>query len=363
VALALEEQAVTTAAGAVVNRPVSNTPIKNRCLIIHAARPSERFKTIVVLGVERGGTSMVAGVLRALGIDLGKRVGLNHEDARFITTDPQRLKRIIAIRNQEAAVWGFKMPNAATILDFFEANLRKPHYLIVYRNLASVADSWQQRGTGEYLGAIERGLEFYRLIAQHLRQSKRPAMIINYERATADKRGVVEDFVAFLGLDVGKATIERAVGVVADDGEGYFNLPEQFFLVEPRPLTPDRPPLPTNSNWAEIVGPGGWITFESINKKLVLTLPDRKLPQKFWLMLDFESEPRVDMATLPLRIYFDFIGLMIPAHCARPPVVHGRNHYLVETSGLASAIGFGPLLLNSKFKLSPVLLEALPSDA
>jgi hypothetical protein len=349
--------------GVVLNRPLSGTPVKNRCLIINPPRPSERFKTVVVLGVERGGTSMVAGVLRALGVDLGKRVGLNHEDARFITTDPQRLKRIIAIRNQEAAVWGFKMPNAATILDFFEANLRHPNYLVVHRNLASVADSWHQRGAGEYLGAIERGLEFHRLIVQHLRRSKRPAMIVNYERATADKRGAVEDLAAFLGLEVGEQVIERAVGIVSDDGQGYFNLPEEFFVVRPNPLPADRPLLSTNSNCSEIVDPDGWITFDKIHKKLVLKLADRRLPQKFWLTLDLEAEPHLDLTILPLRIYFDFVGAMVPAHCARPPIVRGRNHYLVETSGFANAIGFGPLVPNTKFKLSAQLLEALPNDA
>jgi hypothetical protein len=347
----------------VLNRPSSGTPIKNRCLIVNPPSSSERFKTIVVLGVERGGTSMVAGVLRALGVDLGNRVGLNHEDPRFITTDLQRLKRIIAIRNQEAAVWGFKMPGAATILDFYEANLRKPYYLIVYRNLASVADSWYQRGAGEYLGAIERGLEFHRLIVKHLRKSKRPAMIVNYERATADKRGAVEDLAAFLGIDVGEQIIERAVGIVSDDGQGYFNLPEEFFAVEPKPLPAERLVLPTNSNCSEIVGPDGWITFDKIQKKLVLKLADRRLPQKFWLTLDLEAEPDLDLTIQPIRIYFDFVGAMVPAHCARPPIVRGKNHYLVETSGLASAIGFGPLVPNTKFKLSARLLEALPNDA
>jgi|SRR5665213_1451040 len=341
------------------NRPLAATPAKKRCLTINPPITGEKHKTIVVLGVERGGTSMAAGMLRALGIDLGKRVGLNHEDPRFITTDHNRLKQVIAVRDREADVWGFKMPNAATILDFFEANLRNPYYLIVYRNLASVADSWQQRGTGEYLGAIDRGLELNRLIVEHLRRSKRPAMIVNYERAVADKNGTVDDVVGFLGLAVDDEAVERAIGIMAGDGQGYLNLPEYFFAVEPKPISPERATLATDSNASEIIDADGWITFENMKKKLVLRLANgAKLPQKFWMRLDIDAPRGVDLRTLPLRIYFDFVGEMFPAHCARPSINRGQNAYLVETSGMATAIGFGPLLPNTRFKLSVELLEA-----
>ena len=180
------------------NRPLNATSVKNRCLLVSPPVPNERFKTVVVLGVERGGTSMAAGVVRALGVDMGRRVGLNHEDPRFNTTDFAGLKRIIELRNREADVWGFKMPQVAPMLGDLQGIMRNPYYLVVYRNLASIADSWRQRGTGEYLGVIERALHFNQLIVDHLRKSKRPAMIINYERAVANKRETVEDIVRFL---------------------------------------------------------------------------------------------------------------------------------------------------------------------
>ena len=40
-----------------------------------------------MLGVERGGTSMVAGVVRAMGINLGDHAGRNHEDPNFLKDD------------------------------------------------------------------------------------------------------------------------------------------------------------------------------------------------------------------------------------------------------------------------------------
>jgi len=62
---------------------------------------------IVVLGGYRGGTSMVAGVLRGLGVFMGGRMGAesggtNHEDLDFQLQKPLIVRHLIDKRNKKS---------------------------------------------------------------------------------------------------------------------------------------------------------------------------------------------------------------------------------------------------------------------
>jgi hypothetical protein len=78
--------------------------------------------------------------------------------------------------------------------------------------------------------------------------------------------------------------------------------------------------------------------------------------------VDLDVSRGVDLSSCPLRIYFDFIGALFPAHCARPTVQRGENYFFVETSGRAKALGFGPLQVPVRFRIQPVAYEAAPND-
>jgi hypothetical protein len=62
-------------------------------------------KTVVVLGVDQGGTTMLAGVLQALGVFMGERLGPVLEDVSLNqaikSCDYRRVNEIVKIRNAE----------------------------------------------------------------------------------------------------------------------------------------------------------------------------------------------------------------------------------------------------------------------
>src|SRR5687768_290341 len=79
--------------------------------------------TFVVLGAPRGGTSMVAGALHHLGLFMGQPLSQgSYEDATLITAISRQnlgtVKKTIAARNREHAVWGWKQPAQ---VDYFVA--------------------------------------------------------------------------------------------------------------------------------------------------------------------------------------------------------------------------------------------------
>lgn len=340
---------------------------KSSSYVVNKPRRSEAVKTVVVLGVERGGTSMVAGIIRALGVDMGKKVGLNHEDPLFLSEDTAVLANRIRTRNRENSVWGFKVPKSANFLAFYEEHLRRPYYIIIHRNALAIADSWVQRGAGNALDVIEHTIRYHTQILDHCRKTKRPVLMLNYERCVSSEEGkldAVRTIADFLDIELTDELRERAEAMITGDGKGYVNLPEHFFLVTPASKRPERPAIAIEDTTPELADAAGWVDYDNLKKKRVYRLASgANLPRKFWMELDLDASANFDFAAQPLRIYFDFTGQFYPAHCARPPVSRGSNIFLVETSGNAAAWAFGPLDPGVKIRTAVRLYEADGSDA
>jgi len=340
---------------------------KSSSYVLNKPRRSEAMKTVVVLGVERGGTSMVAGIIRALGIDMGKKVGLNHEDPQFLAEDTKVLANRIRARNRESSVWGFKVPKSANFLAFYEEHLRKPYYVVVHRNALAIADSWVQRGAGNPLDVIEHTIRYHTQILDHCRQTKRPVLMLNYERCVASDEGkleAVQTIANFLDVELTEDLKERAEAMITGDGKGYVNLPEHFFLVTPAAARPERKTIEIVNLTPDLSDAAGWIDYDSLKKKQIHRLASgENLPRRFWMELDVDGSANFDFAAEPLRIYFDFTGQLFPAHCARPKVKPGKNIFLVETSGNASAFAFGPLEPGVKIRTSVKIYTADNTDS
>lgn len=340
-----------------MNKPSLATTKKNSSLVLNYSANIAAQRTVVVLGVERGGTSMAAGIVRALGISMGQRAGLNHEDPLFLTDEQDRLQNRIKMRNTQEDVWGFKVPKASMMTDFYETHLRNPLYIVVYRNPVAIIDSWLQRGADSPLGVMDRIMAYQNAIFDLMRKTKAPVLMLNYERAVQNattKLQTVESVAAFVGIELTEELCDRAIGMMTGDGHGYVNLPEHFFAVSPlsETLASDSELLMVEA--ADVRDDTGWIQHEKVPPRLIYTpKTTENLPKKFILEMEFDHGGTMTVETNPLRIYFNFIGEYFPGHCARPPVQLGQNRYLVETSGQASAIAFGPLEANVRFKLAP----------
>ena len=204
-------------------RPRMNVRHKNEtkhaCIVVNPPR-GDAAKTVAIYGVQRGGTSMVAAVVAALGVDLAGE-GLNHEDVRFQTAEGEALDALIAQRNAEKLVWGFKAPQTTLKLDYLAPRLRNPHYVCVLRNPAAVADSVMMRRGGKPGDLLRRALRFYDKMATLAAETTDPLIVVNYERAAADPDGFVAAMADFLEIDAGEALRARAAGMVTGDGGGY----------------------------------------------------------------------------------------------------------------------------------------------
>lgn len=212
-------------------KSLQKTDKKSVCIVINPPHDAPT-KTVIVLGVQRGGTSMAAGVLRALGLDMGK-TGLNHEDARFLSRTEKQLAAVIAKRNKEQEVWGFKAPEVSLQLDFLAGEVRSPYYVCVMRNITAVIDSVMQRrgGQADPRALMKRVLKYYTQIGKLVRETKDPLLLVNYERAAANPAEFVQALIDFVGFEPDEATREAAEKMITGDGGGYLNLAKEWFFV------------------------------------------------------------------------------------------------------------------------------------
>src|SRR4051812_31176596 len=171
---------------------------------------SSPSRPVVITGMHRSGTSLVASYLSSLGIHLGDRLipadrrnprGY-FEDTGFVAlhgrilrdatveepghrdwgwTESERLDRGVLARYAEEAralaasraegegIWGWKDPRTSLLLDFWDEILEeRPLYLLLYRLPWEVADSMQRLGADVFLRNPEWAYPIWTFYNRHL---------------------------------------------------------------------------------------------------------------------------------------------------------------------------------------------------
>lgn len=189
-------------------------------------------KTVVVIGLPQGGTSMLAAVVDALGVPMtaGAMGNFEAEDGRPSVGDELKtwIGKVVDW-NRRSDVWGFK----DTLLWRFDANvvqavLRNPYYLVAVRDTAAI----MQRRAANH-GVVEPHnlyavLEFIMEQQQALWQlvqalSDAPLIVVSYERTIRDGESAcrfVGQVANFLGIQPTNEQVLLALSRISQTG-GY----------------------------------------------------------------------------------------------------------------------------------------------
>jgi hypothetical protein len=209
------------------------------------------MKTIVILGMHRSGTSMVAGILQQLGVDIGgdlleayisnpfghfENKQFYEINKRILATcggdwlSPPPLEIILqqnnlyskeimdVINRNKSELWGWKDPRTAFTIDLFLPYLENPYFIVCYRNNFDIASSLNRRDGLE----IE---ECYLLIDTYLKRiddffKKHPSLKkldLSYEDIRKNPRIEIEKIIHFLGINQDDKKIPRAINFIASD--------------------------------------------------------------------------------------------------------------------------------------------------
>jgi hypothetical protein len=334
-------------------RTVLGTGRKDVCAALRPTTlaPGEP-RTAVVLGIARGGTSMVAGVLRGLGVNMGEDLGFNHEDARVQQIVNRQefatFAEIARKRDVEHGTWGFKFPEASVVMDRFHPALRNPHYLFVIRHPLARGQSAVKRTGGNIGGSVVEALRSYEAIFAFLDAIDAPVLLINYEQATEDREAATQQIADFIGLEAAPDLVARAASMITGQGTGYVNLPEHAFYAEESVgaggealAVPHASLTPGEIGYAE-------------DRASVWSAPEGGFPKTF--RLGFGLSGGRARAGDAVRLYYDYEGAFHAGHRLLVEVGSTAPVFRIDAAAGLKRIAIVPM--NEKSRVGSVRFEA-----
>jgi hypothetical protein len=174
-------------------------------ILLNAIPEPTPQRTYVTFGVERGGTSLVAGVLRALGLYLGDIPEGNNEDKAFHNKPLGQMKATIARRNQEYDVWGWKYPTASSYLPVLSKSVRNAFFIVVYRDVVATALSRAQ-WDGEFIRrngrmSVHETNAIVNANTGFALATRRPVLLISNEKAASRTSDLIDELADFLYVE------------------------------------------------------------------------------------------------------------------------------------------------------------------
>lgn len=170
-------------------------------------------KTLILFGMPRGGTTMIANVVRSMGVYLGEGLPVNLEDCDFnwdvlgrTNPDWTREQKIASIRqsvesrNQKFDIWGWKYPRVDLYLKDIHSQVVNPMFVCVFRDV--VASTWRSvvRRGQPAADVIGYALELQANQLTLLDETGAPSLLVSYEKAIDDPLQLAASLNQFMGL-------------------------------------------------------------------------------------------------------------------------------------------------------------------
>jgi hypothetical protein len=189
--------------------------------VIATGRPSPRRRkdlarrTLIVTGIARSGTSLVATLLKEAGVFMGEFLhDVVNEDAQILELlrhrDTAVLRKLIAARNAEHACWGFKIPNLHVYLTCAELEwFRNPYLIVIYRDPVAVA---VRNAISEYFSELDSMVKTANAmhgLAQFVQRVHCPVLLLSYEKALSLPNMVIDRVLEFCDIRLDDAQRAR----------------------------------------------------------------------------------------------------------------------------------------------------------
>lgn len=162
-------------------------------------------RTLVVSGVARSGTSMVARVLAGGGVFMGEHhdevVFEDHEcNEYFGRNDLAGFERLVRRRNRQRPVWGFKRPHLHVHGPDVIASLRNPLVILTVRDPVAVAERNVISEHRDPVRCLSEATADLTAMVSFAASLPCPALLVSYEKAIQSPRALVDRLVEFCGL-------------------------------------------------------------------------------------------------------------------------------------------------------------------
>lgn len=202
--------------------------LTNKGVVLAQPSLSGAQKTIVVVGVARGGTSIVAGSLKHLGIFMGNANDPVFEDTRlslaFEKQSKEKFESVIADYNNKHDVWAWKRPSSLNDLSRIAKKLRNPHFVFVFRDMLSVANRNKISMKHGVIGSLEAAFNDYKKIVSFIKKTSHPALLVSSEKAVKHKKEFIDSLIDFSGLQPTAEQVEQAGAFISPEPTSYLKI-------------------------------------------------------------------------------------------------------------------------------------------
>lgn len=185
-------------------------------------------RTLIIVGVARGGTSLAAGSLHHLGVFLGDQSAAPvFEDMRLSNAFEQRSsekpEEIISDYNSRYEVWGWKRPSNLNNLGSLDRILRNPLYIVIFKDVFSIANRNRiSMGVIDVYDNISKALDQYRIINDFIAKTRSAKMLVSYDKAVADKELFLNALCDFAGIRSTSEQVEAAKLFITPNPREYY---------------------------------------------------------------------------------------------------------------------------------------------
>lgn len=188
---------------------------------------SHGARTFIVTGLERSGTTLLASMLRLVGIFMGSAINdIVHEDEEFAQLleagDRGGMQRLIAERNAAYGTWGFKQPMLCRWLSAQDMGLfHEPRVIVPFRDPVAISVRASLSEYQEPLQALQTAAADTAAITRFIAQLRCPTLLVSYEKALAFPDDMVDAFIGFCGLPHNQALRRQLIGAVQPNRPAY----------------------------------------------------------------------------------------------------------------------------------------------
>jgi hypothetical protein len=184
-------------------------------------------RTVAVFGPGRGGTSVIAGCLRALGVCMGIAPhAYKHEWSPIVRQagskiDLPRTHQNIRQMNASYPCWGWKFPSDVFHIGEIIALLRNPGFIVVTRDLTEIALSSLARQDVPFEISLYQAAIISQYIANRIRFWPWPLLVVPFAEALREPETLVEILCSFLQISPGESERKQAASFVQPLTRGY----------------------------------------------------------------------------------------------------------------------------------------------
>jgi len=186
-------------------------------------------KTFIVVGIARGGTSLVSGSLSQLGVFSGtlstKPV---YEDLRLAQAFEEKnyilAESIIEEYNKENTIWSFKRPSSIHYLNKIHTLCRNPIYLIIFKDIFSVSNRNNISMNLDIINGLKKAYTDYGNIIDFISKKNVNGLLLSYEKVMENKENFIDTISEIIGKElISKEQKQNALDFIEPNPKEYLD--------------------------------------------------------------------------------------------------------------------------------------------